>query len=383
MNLFVVPDYTDERRILELALKQGWRGNLYHAYLLYSLMMDENPLSLLAERRELTNKSLYQISLLQVKKLLEEIKNLPQTPERDSFQNFEAGPVSSPMGQWMNDRLEEFHKTKKEEDFFKIVLDWYEQQGCGVLSVSSVFRVTDGKKTLNLIPGEMPTVSFDDLIGYETQKEELCTNTESFLKGGFANNVLLYGDAGTGKSTSILALAERYGNEGLKIIQIHRSQTELLPVLFDFVRNRNYHFIISMDDLSFEEHETEYKELKSALEGDVTSLPQNMLIYATSNRRHLIKENWNDRNDMEHQGDVHRSETMEEKLSLSARFGLRIFYGAPTYKEYQAMVSQLAEHNPVAKAMPPDELAKLAGRWQISAGSTSGRTAQQFINSLQ
>ncbi len=383
MNLFAVPDYTDERNILELALRHGWRGNLYHAYLLYTLMMDENPLSLLAERQKLTNKSLYQIGLLQIQKLLEEIKNLPQTPEMDSFRNFEAYPVSSLVGQWMNNRLTEFNKTQKEEDFFKIVLDWYEQQGCGALSTSHVFRVASGKETLNLIPGESPTVSFNDLIGYEAQKEELCTNTESFLKGSFANNVLLYGDAGTGKSTSVLALAERYGNQGLKIIQIHRSQTELLPMLFDFARKRKFHFIIAMDDLSFEEHETEYKELKSALEGDVTSLPQNVLIYATSNRRHLIRENWNDRDDMEHQGDVHRSETLEEKLSLSARFGLRIFYAVPTYKEYQAMIRQLAEHNPVAKAMPPDELAKLAGRWQISAGSTSGRTAQQFINSLQ
>lgn len=383
MNLFAVPDYTDERKILELALRHGWRGNLYHAYLLYSLMMDENPLSLLAERRGLNEGALYQLGLLNIRELVNNLANLSENPQSVYFQNFETEGSVTALGEWMNGRLAEFNRTKKEEDFFKIVLDWYEQQGSGVLSTSSVFRVTSGQKTLNLIPGEKSDVSFDDLIGYEAQKEELCTNTESFLKGGFANNVLLYGDAGTGKSTSILALAERYANQGLKIIQIHRSQTELLPLLFDYVRKRNYHFIIAMDDLSFEEHETEYKELKSALEGDVTSLPQNVLIYATSNRRHLIRENWNDRNDMEHQEDVHRSETMEEKLSLSARFGLRIFYAAPTYKEYQAMVSQLAEHNPAAKALPPEELAKLAGRWQISAGSTSGRTAKQFVNSLQ
>jgi len=380
MNLFAAPDYTDQRRILELALQHGWKGNLYHYYLLYSLMVDENPLSLIAERRELPGSSLYHIGLVNIKELLQGLQGLTPTATATYFENFSADVPQDDLAKWMSTVLD---TPISAEHLFQAVLEWYKIKGCGVFGTSSVFNLEGEKDALQLLPGKASGVCFDDLIGYEEQKQELCTNTETFLKGGFANNVLLYGDAGTGKSTSIMALVEKYAKDGLKIIQIHKNQTELLPALFNMLRKRNYHFILALDDLSFESDEREYKALKSALEGDVTSMPKNVLVYATSNRRHLVQETWNDRSDTERNGDVHRSETMEEKLSLSARFGLRIFYPAPSFKEYQAMVKQLATANSVASAMPQEELAKLAGRWQISAGSTSGRTAKQFINSLQ
>lgn len=380
MNLFTAPDYTDQRRILELALQHGWKGNLYHYYLLYSLMVDENPLSLIAERRELPGSSLYHIGLENIKELLQGLQELTPTATGTYFENFSADVPQDDLAKWMSTVLD---TPISAEHLFQAVLEWYKINGCGVFGTSSVFNLEGEKDALQLLPGKASGVCFDDLIGYEEQKQELCTNTETFLKGGFANNVLLYGDAGTGKSTSIMALVEKYAKDGLKIIQIHKNQTELLPALFNMLRKRNYHFILALDDLSFESDEREYKALKSALEGDVTSIPKNVLVYATSNRRHLVQETWNDRSDTERNGDVHRSETMEEKLSLSARFGLRIFYPAPSFKEYQAMVKQLATANSVASAMPQEELAKLAGRWQISAGSTSGRTAKQFINSLQ
>lgn len=380
MNLFTAPDYTDQRRILELALQHGWKGNLYHYYLLYSLMVDENPLSLIAERRELPGSSLYHIGLENIKELLQGLQELTPTATATYFENFSADVPQDDLAKWMSTVLE---TPISAEQLFKAVLEWYKINGCGVFGTSSVFNLEGEKDALQLLPGKASGACFDDLIGYEEQKQELCTNTETFLNGGFANNVLLYGDAGTGKSTSIMALVEKYAKDGLKIIQIHKNQTELLPALFNMLRKRNYHFILALDDLSFESDEREYKALKSALEGDVTSMPKNVLVYATSNRRHLVQETWNDRSDTELNGDVHRSETMEEKLSLSARFGLRIFYPAPSFKEYQAMVKQLATANSVASAMPQEELAKLAGRWQISAGSTSGRTAKQFINSLQ
>ena len=146
------------------------------------------------------------------------------------------------------------------------------------------------------------------------------------------------------------------------------------------IKNRNYRFIIYMDDLSFEEFEIEYKFLKAVIEGGVETKPENILIYATSNRRHLIKENWNDRNDMEHTQDMHRSDTMEEKLSLVNRFGVTISYTKPTPKEFMEIVITLARKQGIA--MSDEDLKKEANKWELSHGGISGRTAQQFVNYL-
>ena len=146
------------------------------------------------------------------------------------------------------------------------------------------------------------------------------------------------------------------------------------------IKNRNYRFIIYMDDLSFEEFEIEYKFLKAVIEGGVETKPENILIYATSNRRHLIKENWNDRNDMEHTQDMHRSDTMEEKLSLVNRFGVTISYTKPTPKEFMEIVITLARKQGIA--MSEEDLKKEANKWELSHGGISGRTAQQFVNYL-
>ena len=164
------------------------------------------------------------------------------------------------------------------------------------------------------------------------------------------------------------------------MIEIYKHQFKDLSTIIAQIKNRNYKFIIYMDDLSFEEFEIEYKFLKAVIEGGVETKPDNVLIYATSNRRHLIKETWKDREDMEHSEDLHRSDTMEEKLSLVNRFGVTINYSKPSQKEYFNIVIELAHR--AGLTMSDDELRAEANKWELSHGGISGRTAQQFINYL-
>ena len=223
-------------------------------------------------------------------------------------------------------------------------------------------------------------VVLDDLIGYELQKERLIANTEAFVSGRSANNVLLYGDAGTGKSTSIKAILNQYYDRGLRMIEVYKHEFRYLQRILAEVKNRNYRFIIYMDDLSFEEFEIEYKYLKAVIEGGLETKPENVLIYATSNRRHLIRETWSDRSDRS-DDELHRSDTMQEKLSLVARFGISIGYMKPSHKEYLHIVSELARRYPQI-TLSEEELALKANQWELRSGGASGRTAQQFINYL-
>ena len=222
-------------------------------------------------------------------------------------------------------------------------------------------------------------VVLDDLIGYELQKEKLIANTEAFVNGRAANNVLLYGDAGTGKSTSIKAILNQYYDRGLRMIEVYKHEFRYLQRILAEVKNRNYRFIIYMDDLSFEEFEIEYKYLKAVIEGGLETKPENVLIYATSNRRHLIRETWSDRADRD--DELHRSDTMQEKLSLVARFGISIGYMKPSHKEYLHIVQELAKRDPQI-TLSEQELALKANQWELRSGGATGRTAPQFINFL-
>ena len=266
---------------------------------------------------------------------------------------------------------------------FDIITDYYKRYGYGLFAMSRAFRISDdNSKGLKFLPiSNVDNVTLDDLLGYEQQKKELRDNTVAFLNGKKANNVLLYGDAGTGKSTSVKALINEYFDSGLRMIEIYKHQFCDLSAVISAVKNRNYRFIIFIDDLSFEENEVEYKFLKAVIEGGVETRPENVLIYATSNRRHLVKETWKDRDDMEHNGDIHRSDTIEEKTSLAARFGVSINYNAPTPKEYYEIVRALAQRNGIT--MDDEELRRIANTWEIRHGGYSGRAAQQLIRYLE
>jgi hypothetical protein len=251
-----------------------------------------------------------------------------------------------------------------------------------MFGLNKAFRIkekVDGEIEFLAI-NNMDKVMLDDLIGYEIQKQKLVDNTRAFVEGRKANNVLLFGDSGTGKSTSIKAIVNEFYPMGLRMIEIYKHQFKDLSNVIAKIKNRNYKFIIYMDDLSFEEFEIEYKFLKAVIEGGVETKPDNILIYATSNRRHLIKETWNDRSDVETDNGMHRSDTMEEKLSLVNRFGVTINYSKPTQKEYFNIVIELAHRQGID--MGDDELKAEANKWELSHGGISGRTAQQFVNYL-
>ena len=254
-----------------------------------------------------------------------------------------------------------------------------------MFGLNKAFRIKNRPNgDIEFVPiNNMDKVMLDDLIGYEIQKKKLVDNTKAFVEGRKANNVLLFGDSGTGKSTSIKAIVNEFYPQGLRMIEIYKHQFKDLSNVIAQIKNRNYRFIIYMDDLSFEEFEVEYKFLKAVIEGGVETKPDNILIYATSNRRHLIKETWSDRNDMEVDNGMHRSDTMEEKLSLVHRFGVTINYSKPSQKEYFHIVIQLARREGITEeAMSDEDLRAEANKWELSHGGISGRTAQQFVNYL-
>ena len=251
------------------------------------------------------------------------------------------------------------------------------KKGYGMFAKHHVFTVENGQ----LVPVKYPDPQkLSELPGYEQEREKVIANTRALLTGMPANNVLLYGDAGTGKSTSVKAILNEYADRGLRMIEIYKHQFGLLSQVIAKIKNRNYRFMIFIDDLSFEEHEVEYKFLKAVIEGGVETRPSNVLIVATSNRRHLVQETWKDRDDMEHNGDIHRSDTMEEKLSLAARFGCAICYVSPNRQQYHDIVKGIAARLPDGLTLTEDELLQAANRWEIRHGGVSGRTAQQFIN---
>ena len=278
----------------------------------------------------------------------------------------------------------QLENAKDEQEFFDAVTGFYKDYGVGMFGLNKAFRIDECNAPQGGILfrpiNNMDMVMLDDLVGYEIQKKKLVDNTEAFVRGKKANNVLLFGDSGTGKSTSIKAIVNQYYNDGLRMIEIYKHQFKYLSTVIAEIKNRNYKFIIYMDDLSFEEFEIEYKFLKAVIEGGVETKPDNILIYATSNRRHLIKENWNDRNDQDNTNDRHHSDTVEEKLSLVNRFGVTINYSKPTQKEYFDIVIHLARRAGVT--LSDDELKQEANKWELSHGGISGRTAEQFVSYL-
>ena len=268
------------------------------------------------------------------------------------------------------------------EEFMEDMVQFYKDFGVGKLGLHKAFRIErDEKGKAQIVPiTRIAHVRLDDLVGYEIPKQKLIENTEAFVHGRKANNCLLFGDAGTGKSSSIKGILNQYYDEGLRIIEVYKHQFQDLNQVIAQIKDRNYRFIIYMDDLSFEEFEIEYKYLKAVIEGGLERKPDNILIYATSNRRHLVRERAGDKLEVGADDDIHSSDTVQEKLSLVYRFGVRIYFGAPDRKEFHTIVKTLAARHGIQ--MPEDQLLLEAGKWEISHGGLTGRTAQQFIDHL-
>lgn len=379
-------------RLVSFATEFGLSGNIWQQWIAYLLISDENPYSMACERRVVDRSStMMKLAKSDFESIYHIFKDGPDTdsPELGEllplFEVYKA-PFKENKENLAGRHIKEFASllggAGNAAEFADTVTSYYEKHGTGIYGLYRAFRTEGEEGFVEVKPViESEDISFNILIGCEEQTETLRSNTEAFLKGIPANNVLLYGDSGTGKSTSVHALMHDYYEDGLRLVELGKSDRQRLPELMSEIKKRNYKFIIFMDDLSFEEDENEYKELKAMLEGALESKEENVLIYATSNRRHLIRETWNDRNDMEHDNDVHRSDTMEEKLSLAGRFGITIYYGKPDYKEYMEIVSSLAEREKLS--ISEEELADEARKWSLRHGSTSGRTASQLIKWLQ
>ena len=270
-------------------------------------------------------------------------------------------------------------KAETPEEFKAILTQFYKEFGVGKFGLHKAFRIEHMEEGTEIVPiTKIAHVHLDDLVGYEIAKKKLIDNTKAFVEGRKANNCLLFGDAGTGKSSSIKAILNQYYDQGLRMIEVYKHQFQDLNDIIAQIKNRNYKFIIYMDDLSFEEFEIEYKYLKAVIEGGLERKPENVLIYATSNRRHLIKETFKDKADRDEE--LHTNDTVQEKLSLVARFGVTIYFGKPDKKEFQEIVRKLAQKSGID--MPEDELLLEANKWELSHGGLSGRTAQQFVDYL-
>ena len=212
------------------------------------------------------------------------------------------------------------------------------------------------------------------------QKQKVIQNTEAFLDGKPANNALLYGDMGTGKSSTVKALMNEYYDKGLRVIEVYKHQFSFISDIISRLSGRNYKFILYLDYLSFDDFDVEYKYFKAIIDGGLEVKPDNVLIYATSNRRHIIKENYSDGNDINSMDELHKSDTKNEKLSLVARFGLSVYYPSPDQQEFLNIVHELAKR--YAIEIDEEKLNKQARTWAIRNGVKSGRMAEQFILTL-
>lgn len=377
--------------LIDLAGNYGFSGNLWHCYLANLLVNNENSYSKACEIRGEIPGTINQAALHDIE-IFKEFYDYNFAPMAETLgvtawslvENYETNQQESKV---YNTRIcaricelaERFNADTTPEEMKGTLAQFYKEYGVGKFGLHKSFRVVHDDEGVKIEPIlNIAHVKLSDLVGYEIPKQKLVENTEAFVEGRKANNCLLFGDAGTGKSSSIKGIANEYYDRGLRIIEIYKHQFQDLNEVISQIKNRNYKFIIYMDDLSFEDFEIEYKYLKAVIEGGLEKKPENVLIYATSNRRHLVRERFSDKEDRI--DDLHKGDTVAEKLSLVARFGVTIYFGAPDKKQFQNIVKVLAERHGVV--MPEEELLLEANKWELSHGGLSGRTAQQFIDYL-
>ncbi len=380
--------------LIDESARRGFSGNLWHTFLTLLLVSDENAYSMACEvrRDDYEAGSLKELALHDMrcfKKWFDidfsgMVDRLCVPAFKVLLDYSAAENVGTVFNKRVRDRICELSdvlsRCDDAEQMLKELTLFYRQFGVGKFGLHKAFRVRSRDGEVGIVPiRKIRHVRLDDLVGYEIAKKKLVENTEAFVEGKRANNCLLYGDAGTGKSTCIKAIANEYFDKGLRIIEIYKHQFKDLEDVISQIKGRNYKYIIYMDDLSFEEFETDYKYLKAVIEGGLEKKPENVLIYATSNRRHLIRESFKDKPAIL-DDDLHRNDTVQEKLSLSNRFGVTIYFGSPEKKEFDEIVRVLAKREGIG--IDEETLVAEAQKWEMSHGGLSGRTAQQFIDHL-
>ncbi len=274
--------------------------------------------------------------------------------------NWETGNAYPPLNKNWDEQVSE-------------LIDFHKVNGYGLFAKYTAF--TWRNHSLFPISATDP-IKLDDLKNYELERKKVIDNTESFVKGFPANNVLLYGDRGTGKSSTVHAVLNEFADQGLRMIEISKGDISDLTLIREILAESPMKFIIYIDDLSFDSHDDSFGELKAALEGSLSERKQNTLIYATSNRRHLIKENFSDR-----ENDINRNDVMQEQLSLSDRFGLSITFINPSKKEYLDIVDKIAKDRNIN--VESEKLHLVAEQWASRKGGRSPRCAKQFIDFVE
>ena len=376
--------------LVELAVEYGFEGNLWHCFLALCLADNENAYTTTCEIRgnaggtlDMLAKNDYRIFKALFDYDLETLEPAAMWKEIAHYRP--SRQESRVFNRRIRDRIVDLavllEQSEDENEFQSHMAAFYGEYCVGKFGLNKAFRIIEKEEEHKVIIDPIINVEhiyFKDIVGYEMQKKKLIENTEAFISGKEANNVLLFGDAGTGKSSSVKAILNEYYGQGLRMIEVYKHQFKALSEVLEQIKDRNYKFIIYMDDLSFEEYELEYKYLKAILEGGLGKRPKNVLIYATSNRRHLIREKFSDKRELD--DDLHNNDTVQEKLSLAARFGVTIYYGSPDKFQFQGIVKALAEKYHLD--MPEEELLLEANKWEISHGGLSGRTASQFITHL-
>lgn len=374
------------KALLDLSTECGFDGDLWHCYLTWLLMTHENSFSLVCEKKPAPQGTvnLFVLQDLQVfRELFDfDFSRLEKRLNLDCFSlitHYHAVAKSERMynrgvSEMVLQMVDKLENSESAEEMYDALTDFYTRYGAGIFAFNRAFRFEQREGDLTFLPiRNMDNVVLSDLVGYEMQKQLLIDNTRAFVEGRSANNVLLYGDSGTGKSTSIKAIVNEFYQDGLRMVEIYRHQFKDLSALIARLKLRSHRFIIYMDDLSFEDFETDYKFLKAVIEGGVETRPENILIYATSNRRHLIKETLTDREG----DDIHESDTRQELMSLSARFGLTITFGSPDRERYLHIVEELAKQYGVE--LDPRQLAVRSEAFAVRSGGRSARVAKQFI----
>ena len=359
--------------LVRAAETEGLSGNLLPQYLLHIFTHNANLVSETMERTGLPPGNSLRQAFCHDIEVLYPLLTLPTSNVLGAELLDHYEPTQN-----IYDKTEDFlipwiEAAQSSRDYAEALLTFYARYGYGDLASYVVFHWDDAAGRIRGVE-HFERTQMKNLIGYQRQKEQLIQNTRAFVQGKPANHVLLVGARGTGKSSAVKALVTEYEDNGLRLVQVMKEQLRKLPEIMDTLRNyAGRKFILFLDDISFEDSDAEFKAVKSAIEGGVSSCPPNVRLYATSNRRHLVRETWRDRE----QDELYRDDSINETVSLSDRFGLVVHYHTPDQDEYLAIIDHMLAQKGVH--LSPEEL-RIAGlRWEMTHSGRSGRTAQQFV----
>lgn len=359
--------------LVRAAETKGLSGNLLPQYLLHIFTHNANLVSETMERTGLPPGNSLRQAFYHDIEVLYPLLTLPTSNVLGAELLDHYEPTQN-----IYDKTEDFlipwiEAAQSSRDYAEALLTFYARYGYGDLASYVVFHWDDAAGRIRGVE-HFERVQMKNLIGYQRQKEQLIQNTRAFVQGKPANHVLLVGARGTGKSSAVKALVTEYEDNGLRLVQVMKEQLRKLPEIMNTLRNyAGRKFILFLDDISFEDSDAEFKAVKSAIEGGVSSCPPNVRLYATSNRRHLVRETWRDRE----QDELYRDDSINETISLSDRFGLVVHYHTPDQDEYLAIIDHMLMQKGIH--LSHEEL-RIAGlRWEMTHSGRSGRTAQQFV----